>query len=59
MVPKKINIVRAVDCQIAAVLDPHIVGDVNESQVKVARFGETFDWHSQVAGDEAFLVLHS
>lgn len=25
MVPKKINIVRAVDCQIAKVFDPHIL----------------------------------
>jgi len=57
MVPKKVNIITAVDNQISKVFDPHIVGDVNESQVKVAKFGEVFEWHSHAAEDEAFLVL--
>ncbi|MCR4266566.1 cupin domain-containing protein [Nitratireductor sp. ZSWI3] len=37
--------------------DPHIAGDVNDAQVKIAKFGATFDWHSHEAEDEAFLVL--
>jgi mannose-6-phosphate isomerase-like protein (cupin superfamily) len=57
VVPKKINIISAVDQQVLKVFDPHIVGDVNESQVKVAKFGESFDWHSHASEDEAFLVL--
>lgn len=57
MPPAKLNIVRCVDQQISRVFDPHIVGDVNDSQVKVAKFGEVFDWHSHSAEDEGFLVL--
>ncbi len=57
MPPKKLNIIEAVDCQITDVFDPHIVGDVNEFQVKVAKFGEVFDWHSHADEDEKFLVM--
>ncbi len=57
MLPTKLNIVQAVDAQIKAVFEPHIVGDVNESQVKVAKFGELFDWHAHPDEDEGFLVL--
>jgi hypothetical protein len=46
MLPRKVNIVAAADRQISTEFDPHIVGDVNQSQVKVAKFGEAFDWHS-------------
>ena len=57
MPPSKVNIVKAVDQQICSVFNPYIVGDVNESQVKVAKFGKEFDWHSHPNEDEAFLVL--
>lgn len=57
MAPKKINILRAVDEQITQVFQPHIVGDVNDAQLKVAKFGELFDWHAHPAEDEGFLVL--
>ncbi|MGI9408844.1 MAG: cupin domain-containing protein [Hyphomicrobiaceae bacterium] len=57
MPPVKLNIVEAVDRQISEVFDPHVVGDVNESQVKVAKFGDVFDWHSHANEDEGFLVL--
>ncbi len=57
MTPEKINILQAVDHQITRVFEPHIVGDVNESQVKVATFGDVFEWHSHPAEDEGFLVL--
>lgn len=57
MPPAKINIVESVDRQIREVFQPHIVGDVNDSQVKVAKFGEVFDWHAHDNEDEAFLVL--
>jgi mannose-6-phosphate isomerase-like protein (cupin superfamily) len=57
MPPKKLDILAAADRQIAKVFDPHIVGDVNESQVKVAKFGASFDWHAHAGEDEAFLVL--
>ena len=57
MAPSKINIVEAADRKIKKVFHPFIVGDVNESQVKVAKFGATFDWHAHDDEDEAFLVL--
>jgi mannose-6-phosphate isomerase-like protein (cupin superfamily) len=57
MPPRKINLVAAADAKIAKVFDPHIAGDVNDSQVKIAKFGEVFDWHAHEHEDEAFLVL--
>ena len=57
MAPKKISILEAVDRDISQVFDPHVLGDINESQVKVAKFGEVFDWHSHDKEDEGFLVL--
>ena len=46
MPPRKINLVEAADQRISKVFDPHIAGDVNDSQAKVAKFGEVFDWHA-------------
>ncbi|AZO40240.1 mannose-6-phosphate isomerase [Mesorhizobium sp. Root695] len=57
MPPHKINLVEAADQKIKKVFDPHIAGDVNESQVKIAKFGDVFDWHAHDNEDEAFLVL--
>ncbi|MCT7376610.1 cupin domain-containing protein [Chelativorans salis] len=57
MPPRKINLLESADRQIHKVFDPHIAGDVNDSQVKVAKFGEMFDWHAHDNEDEAFLVL--
>ena len=57
MPPKKVNILEAADRQISTVFEPYIVGDVNNSQVKVAKFGEVFDWHSHANEDEGFFVL--
>jgi len=41
---KKINILESADRQIQKLFDPHIVGDINDSQVKVAKFGKEF-WY--------------
>ena len=57
MPPRKINLVEAAERMIGKVWDPHIAGDVNDSQAKVAKFGEVFDWHAHENEDEAFLVL--
>jgi hypothetical protein len=38
MPPSKINILEAVDRKVKEVFHPFIVGDVNDSQVKVAKF---------------------
>jgi mannose-6-phosphate isomerase-like protein (cupin superfamily) len=55
--PRKINLVSAAESQISGVWQPHIAGDINDSQVKIAKFGEVFDWHAHEAEDEGFLVL--
>jgi mannose-6-phosphate isomerase-like protein (cupin superfamily) len=55
--PCKINLIEAADAKIRKVFDPHIAGDVNDSQVKIAKFGDIFDWHAHDNEDEAFLVL--
>lgn len=55
--PRKIHLVAAADERIHAVFQPHIAGDVNDAQVKIAKFGEVFDWHAHENEDEAFLVL--
>ncbi|MGJ8529214.1 cupin domain-containing protein [Maritalea sp.] len=57
MPPRKINLVSAANEKIEQVFDPHIAGDINESQVKIAKFGAEFDWHSHENEDEGFLVL--
>ncbi|WP_196260182.1 cupin domain-containing protein [Pelagibacterium limicola] len=57
MPPRKISLVEEAEKRIAKVFDPHVAGDVNESQVKIAKFGEVFDWHAHENEDEAFLVL--
>ena len=57
MPPHKINLIEAADQKIKKVFDPHIAGDVNASQVKIATFGDVFDWHAHDHEDEAFLVL--
>ncbi|KFC62501.1 hypothetical protein FF80_03596 [Devosia sp. LC5] len=56
-VPRKINLVQAATDTIKAVWQPHIAGDINDSQVKIAKFGEVFDWHAHANEDEGFLVL--
>lgn len=57
MAPRKINLVGTAEQVIRNVWDPHVAGDVNDSQIKIAKFGEVFDWHSHAGEDEAFLVL--
>jgi mannose-6-phosphate isomerase-like protein (cupin superfamily) len=57
MPPRKINLIESADAKISKVFDPHIAGDINDSQAKVAKFGEVFDWHAHEHEDEAFLVL--
>ncbi|MCS6759957.1 MAG: cupin domain-containing protein [Candidatus Devosia euplotis] len=56
MLPK-IDLLQAADQRIKQVFDPHIAGDVNDSQVKIAKFGAVFDWHAHEQEGEAFLVL--
>ncbi|MEM9145326.1 MAG: cupin domain-containing protein [Pseudomonadota bacterium] len=55
--PKSINLLAAADRQITDVFRPYVAGDVNDAQVKIAKFGAEFDWHAHAAEDEGFLVL--
>ena len=57
MPPSKINVLEAVDRKIREVFHPFVVDDVNEAQVKVAKFGAEFDWHAHAHEDEAFFML--
>lgn len=57
MPPRTINPLQEADRRIADVWDPRVAADVNDSQVKVARFGATLDWHAHPGEDEAFPVL--
>ena len=54
---RKLSVVAAADHTIDKVFHPYIVGDINEYQVKVAKFGAAFDWHAHEHEDEAFLVM--
>jgi mannose-6-phosphate isomerase-like protein (cupin superfamily) len=36
---------------------PRIGGDINESQIKLAKFAGKFDWHHHEHEDELFLVI--
>ena len=56
MPPRKINLLEAAG-QIEEVFKPRIAGEVNDSQVKIAKIGDIFDWHAHEREDEAFLVL--
>jgi len=57
MPPSKINVLEAVDLKVKEVFHPFIVGDVNDSQVKVAKFGASSIGHAHEGEDEAFFVL--
>lgn len=57
MPPRKLNIVERANAQIDTQFDPFVVGDVNDYQVKVAKFGPEFDWHAHEEEDEAFFIL--
>lgn len=37
--------------------NPRVAGDINNFQVKLAKFEGAFDWHSHAVEDELFLVV--
>ena len=55
-VPRKINL-EVASLSIAKPWTPVVLGDINDSQVKLAKFDGAFDWHSHPNEDEGFLVV--
>lgn len=54
--PRKIDLVEAFG-RIPAPWNPHVAGDVNDCQVKLAKLEGEFVWHAHEAEDELFLVV--
>lgn len=56
MAPRVINVAKAFE-QISTFWDPHVAGDVNESQLKFVKLSGAFHWHSHEVEDELFFVV--
>ena len=54
--PKKLNLASAF-AKISEPWSPHVAGDVNEAQIKLAKFSGEFVWHHHEEEDECFLVV--
>lgn len=53
---QKVNLAQAFSC-FSDAWSPRVAGDVNEAQVKLAKFQGAFHWHHHEAEDELFLVI--
>lgn len=53
---KKVNLAGAFST-ISEAWSPRIAGDINDMQVKIAKFKGQFDWHHHEVEDELFLVV--
>jgi mannose-6-phosphate isomerase-like protein (cupin superfamily) len=53
---KKVNLAEAFS-RFSDHWSPKIVGDVNETQIKLAKIDGRFDWHHHADEDEMFLVI--
>jgi mannose-6-phosphate isomerase-like protein (cupin superfamily) len=56
MLLKKVNLTSAF-AGITQYWSPKIGGDINDAQVKLAKFSGTFNWHHHESEDELFLVI--
>jgi mannose-6-phosphate isomerase-like protein (cupin superfamily) len=56
MIVNKVNIAAAF-AGVSEYWSPKIGGDINESQLKFAKFSGTFNWHHHDNEDELFLVV--
>ena len=56
MTPKKVNLSAAFET-ISEAWSPRVAGDINDMQVKIAKFDGQFDWHHHESEDELFLVV--
>lgn len=56
MTPQKVNLAEAFS-SFSDHWSPKIAGDINDMQVKLAKFQGKFDWHRHEDEDELFLVI--
>lgn len=56
MAIEKVNL-SAAFASFSEAWQPKVAGDVNEAQVKLAKFRGAFDWHHHEQEDELFLVV--
>ncbi|OAO03778.1 mannose-6-phosphate isomerase [Sphingomonadales bacterium EhC05] len=56
MTPQKVNLAEALS-SFSDHWSPKIAGDINDMQVKLAKFQGKFDWHHHEDEDELFLVI--
>lgn len=56
LVPQKVNLSEAFGI-ISEAWSPRVAGDINDMQVKIAKFEGQFDWHHHEVEDELFLVI--
>jgi mannose-6-phosphate isomerase-like protein (cupin superfamily) len=54
--PQKVNLAEALS-SFSDHWSPKIAGDINDMQVKLAKFQGKFDWHHHEDEDELFLVI--
>jgi mannose-6-phosphate isomerase-like protein (cupin superfamily) len=54
--PRKVNLKDAF-ATFSDHWSPKIAGDINDAQVKLAKFAGKFDWHHHEEEDELFLVV--
>ncbi|WP_109356434.1 cupin domain-containing protein [Sphingorhabdus sp. EL138] len=54
--PSKVNLKKAF-ASFSDHWSPKIAGDINDAQVKLAKFEGKFDWHHHDNEDELFLVI--
>ncbi len=52
----KVNVAAAF-AAVSEYWSPRIGGDINESQIKFAKFSGTFNWHHHDHEDELFFVV--
>ena len=55
-IPRKVNLADAFQ-KISEPWSPHVAGDVNECQLKLAKMKGEFVWHHHELEDECFLVV--
>ena len=56
MTPQKVNLAGAF-ASFSDPWSPKVAGDINDMQVKLAKFEGKFDWHHHEREDELFLVV--